>query len=183
MISIFHSTNPRSNQFPLSLKVTWKQLHSARHARLREAHAVGGWGFSVVSSAIVDCKATGSHRNHRGRGRPFKAWIFDHSWQWGKKCGATQWVGSISAVDDCVEQSAIVLLTVALPHLQSIYCIYLYILCKLEFAHVINKLHSLLHKTNRINHSPIYINIYIYIYVINNNNSKNKMIMCMYIYI
>ena len=83
-------TNPRNNQFPLSLKVTWKQLHSARHARLREAHAVGGWGFSVVSSAIVDCKATGSHRNHRGRGHPFKAWIFDHSWQWGKRCGATQ---------------------------------------------------------------------------------------------
>ena len=35
-------------------------------------------------------------------------------------------VGSISAVDNCVAQSAIVLLTVALPHLQYIY-IYLYI--------------------------------------------------------
>ena len=47
-------------------------------------------------------------------------------------------VGSISAVDDCLQQSAIVLLTVALPHLQYIYlylfiyvyinkCIYIYI--------------------------------------------------------
>ena len=75
-----------------------------------------------MSSAIVDCKAKGGRKeiieDEAASSKLGSSIIAGSGGKGAVQLSAAAGVGSISAVDDCVEQSAIVLLTVALPHLR-----------------------------------------------------------------